>query len=61
MYEMRRSETYLKTPDRLPDPEQVREGAVAITSITREEFPKEYLDVIEDALPLPDSKYKNQR
>jgi hypothetical protein len=67
MHEMRKSagnlkrRTLVRGPDRLPDPEQIREGAVAITNITREELPKEYLNVVEDVLPLPESKYKNQR
>lgn len=51
----------MKTTDRLPDPEIVREGRVAINNCTREELPKEYLDVTEDVLPLPDDKFKNQR
>jgi hypothetical protein len=41
-----------ETTDRLPDPEIVREGRIAINNAEADDLPEKYLDVVKDVLPL---------
>jgi hypothetical protein len=41
-----------ETTDRLPDPEIVREGRVAINNVEKQDLPGPYLEIVKDILPL---------
>ncbi len=38
--------------DRLPDPEQVREGAIGIDNCSADDLPEEYMDVVRDVIAV---------